>query len=95
MLLRRVGLLGVLLGGSLLFFALDVPGGLARWQDRRRQIRELQRRNEQLAREIQQRRERLHRLQTSEAERERQVRQQQRKAKPGQTIFILEEPPKP
>ncbi len=85
--------MGFLLGTALLFYALDVPGDVARWRSLRRQVRELEQRNRELAREIEQRRERLRRFQTSEAERERHLREQQRKAKPGETIFILEEPP--
>ncbi len=94
MTLRRfAGWIGFLLGAALLFLAMDVPGDVARWQSLRQQVRELEERNRELAREIQQRRARLRRFQTSEAERERHLRQQQRKAKPGETIFILEAPP--
>lgn len=79
----------MLLSGALLFYALDVPGDLARWLERRRQVRELERRNAELAREIQQRRERLRRLQTSPDEQANRVRKDQLKARPGEKIFIL------
>jgi len=84
----------LLLVAAALFFALDVPGDFLRWQERRRQARELEQINARLAEEIRQRRERLRRLQTSAAERERIIRQEQLRARPGEIIYTVPGAPK-
>lgn len=83
----------LLLAGAALFFALDVPGDLARWQERERQIRALEQSNAALEREIQDKQERLRRLQTSQTQQELRIRQEQKRVRPGETTFILPEQP--
>lgn len=84
----------LLLAAAALFFAVDAPGDFARWRQNRRQARELEQANARLAEEIGRRRERLRQLQTSAAERERIIRQEQMRARRGEIIYTLPGRPK-
>lgn len=88
-------LLLLLAAGAALFFALGAPGELARWQQQRKQIRRLEQSNAALAQEIQARRERLRQLRSSPSRQELHIRQQQKRVRKGETLFILPEPRKP
>lgn len=92
--IRRWELLVLLAAGAALFVALDVRGTIVRWQAQQRRLRELERQNVELVREIERRRERLERLRTDQAEQERHLRQQQKRVRPGEELFILPEQPK-
>ena len=63
--------------------------------ERRREIRRLEERNAESARENQLRRERLKRLQDSPSEQEMEIRKQLKLLRPGETTFILPDGPKP
>jgi len=93
----RRGLIELLLlaAGAVLFLALGAPAALARWHERRKQIRQLEQSNAALAKEIQARRERLRQLGSSPSRQELHIRQQQKRVRKGETLFILPEPPKP
>jgi cell division protein FtsB len=67
------------------------PQGLPVLMEKRREIRELQEQNADLARENEIKRNRLERLRRSQAEQELEIRQRLRLSRPGETTFILPE----
>jgi cell division protein FtsB len=73
------------------FMALRGPGGIPGWLDKQRQIHELQKRNAALSQEIAQKRAHIQRLQQSQAEQERVVRDRLKLVKPGEKVFILQD----
>ena len=73
------------------FVALRGPGGIPGLLDKQRQIRELEQRNAALARQIEQKREHINRLQDSQTEQEREVREHLKLVKPGEKIFVLQD----
>ncbi len=79
----------LLVAGCTLFFVLDVPGAVARYQDQRRQLEQLRRRNAELAREIEARKERLRRFTEDPEEQERYLRREQKRVRPGEKVFVL------
>jgi len=74
--------------------ALRGPQGIQALLEKRRGIRELQERNAEMARENERRRERIRRLGDSRSEQEMEIRKQLKMIRPGETTFILPDPPK-
>ncbi len=89
--LKYAGVLAAALLGSFLFVALDVPGDFAALLEKRKQIRELQRRNTDLAAEIRKKRERIEKLRDNRAEQELEIRERQKLLRRGETSFILQD----
>ncbi|MDW8129830.1 MAG: septum formation initiator family protein [Bryobacterales bacterium] len=79
----------LLVAGGVLFFALDVPGDMARYREQKRQLEQLRQRNAEEEREIRARQERLRRLTEDPEEQERYLRQQQKRVRPGEKVFVL------
>jgi len=92
-LLRRVGYtLAFVLVGGYAAIALRGPQGIPALTEKRREIRELQEQNANLARENQLKRERIRKLQGSLNEQELEIRKHLKMLRPGETEFILPEP---
>jgi cell division protein FtsB len=70
------------------------PQGFHALLEKRREIRELHERNTSLTREIEQRKGRIQRLEESRSEQEMEIRKQLKLVRPGETTFILPDPPK-
>ena len=92
---RRIGLVLIVVVaaayGVAFFFG---PQGFQALLEKRREIRQLQDQNAAQARENEQRRERIRRLEESRSEQEMEIRKQLKLARPGETTFILPDPPK-
>lgn len=71
------------------------PQGLQTLLEKRREIRELEYRNDEARRENERRKEKIHRLEESRSEQEMQIRKQLKLQKQGETTFILPESEQP
>jgi cell division protein FtsB len=92
---RRAGYLVV--AGVVVIYglvALRGPQGITALLDKRREVRMLEEQNAALAAENERRRERILRLEQNPTEQEMQIRKQLKLLRPGETTFILEDPPK-
>lgn len=76
------------------FLTLHGPNGLAALSAKRAQIRQLEKRNEGLAQEIERKREHIHRLAENPAEQELEIRERLKLAHPNEKIYIIGEPAK-
>jgi cell division protein FtsB len=74
------------------FFAF--PRGMHAWQEKQRQISEMEKRNAGLAREVERKKEHIKRLSDSPAEQELEIRRRLKLARPDETIYIFGEPDK-
>jgi cell division protein FtsB len=94
-LLKKCAVVAVLLllGVSALV-ALRGPNGVTGLMEKRRNIRVLQEENADLSAENRRRKERIERLKTSRAEQELEIREKLKLIRPGETQFILPDPPK-
>jgi cell division protein FtsB len=93
--LRRAGyLVAVALVFAYGWVALRGPQGIQALIEKRREIRQLQEQNAAIARENDRRKERIRRLQNSTSEQEMEIRKQLKLLRPGETTFILPDPPK-
>jgi cell division protein FtsB len=79
-----------LLVAAYAFFTLR--GGIPALMQKQRQIHELEQRNANLARQISEKRDRIQRLRESETEQELEVRQRLKLVRPGEKVFILQDP---
>ena len=75
------------------WIAFKGPRGLENLIEKQGEIRQLQEQNAQAAHENERRRERIRRLEDSRSEQEMEIRKQLRLQRPGETTFILPEPP--
>jgi cell division protein FtsB len=73
--------------------AFHGPQGIQPLLEKRKEIRTLQEQNAELVREVERRKDRIRRLADSQSEQEMEIRKQLKKLKPGETTFILPEPP--
>lgn len=83
-------LVALMIAGYALF-ALRGPQGIPGLVDKRHQIQDLEKRNADLAREIEQKRARITRLRDSQSEQELEIRQRLKLVKPDEKVFILQE----
>jgi len=74
--------------------ALRGPQGVSVLLDKRREVRLLEEQNAAKAAENERRRERIQRLEQNSTEQEMEIRKQLKLLRPGETTFILEDPPK-
>jgi cell division protein FtsB len=86
--------IAILLVASYAFFTLRGPKGLQALSDKREQIRELERRNSQLVRDIERKREHIRRLSDNPAEQELEIRERLKLVKPNEKVYILGAPVK-
>jgi cell division protein FtsB len=82
----------VLVAASYAFVTLRGPQGVPALIEKQEQIRTLEKHNADLAREIEFRRERIQRLQEDESAQELEIRQRLKLVRPGEKVFILQEP---
>jgi len=87
-------LLALLGMGAALFFALDVRGTIARWQQYERRIRVLEQQNAALAGQNRQQREYLEKLRNDPREQERRLRKERKQVRPGDMVFTPPEQPR-
>ena len=80
----------VLVAASYAFVTLR--GGIPALIQKQGEIRTLEKQNADLAREIEFRRERIQRLREDESEQELEIRQRLKLVRPGEKVFILQEP---
>lgn len=93
--LRKTGYL--IAAGALLvcgLIALRGPQGVPALMEKRKEIRFLQEQNADLSKENEQKRDRIQRLRDSQAEQELEIRKRLKLVRPGETSFILPDPPK-
>jgi cell division protein FtsB len=93
-LVKTACVLALVLVAGYAFFALCGPDGLSALGAKRREIRDLERRNAVLARDIEQRRERINRLRDSSSEQELEIRQRLKLVHPDEKVYVLQEPKK-
>jgi cell division protein FtsB len=74
------------------FFAY--PKGMHSWQEKQRQIQEMEKRNAGLAQKAERKKERIQRLSDNPAEQELEIRKRLKLAHPDEKIYILGEPEK-
>ena len=86
--------IAVLLVASYAFFTLRGPKGLTALAERRQQIRELEKRNEQLVKEIERKREHIRRLHDNPAEQELEIRERLKLVHPNEKVYIIGAPAK-
>jgi cell division protein FtsB len=86
--------IAVLLVASYAFFTLRGPKGLSALAERREQIRELEKRNEQLVKEIERKREHIRRLSDNPAEQELEIRERLKLVRPNEKVYIIGTPAK-
>jgi len=79
-----------LVGCGCLFFALRVPQGVASLKNKHEQIRQLQKENADLAKDIAEKRERIKKLRESRSEQELEVRKRLKLQRQGETAIILD-----
>jgi cell division protein FtsB len=84
-------IVAVLLVAAYAVYALRGPNGIPAVLEKREEIRQLEKRNADLAREIEQRRERISRLKESQSEQELEIRRRLKLVKPGEKVFILQD----
>jgi cell division protein FtsB len=86
--------IAVLLVASYAFFTLRGPGGLQGLSEKREQIREMERRNAQLVKDIERKREHIRRLNENPAEQELEIRERLKLVKPNEKVYIIDSPVK-
>lgn len=79
----------VLCGIVYAFVVLRGPNGIPGMVEKQRLVREYERSNQDLQREIEEKQERIKRLQSDPAEQEMEIRQRMKLARPGEKIYIL------
>ena len=82
----------VLVAASYAFVTLRGPQGVPALMQKQKEIKMLEKQNGDLAREIEFRRERIQRLREDETEQELEIRQRLKLVRPGEKVFILQEP---
>jgi cell division protein FtsB len=92
---RRAGYI-VVVGVVVIYglVALRGPQGVSALLEKRREVRLLEEQNAAKAAENERRRERIRRLEENSTEQEMEIRKQLKLLRPGETTFILEDPPK-
>jgi len=94
-LIGRIAVLIVfILVGVYGYVSLRGPQGVPALLEKWREIRKLEEENANLQRENDYRRERIKKLQESPSEQELEIRKQLKLLRPGETSFILPDPPK-
>jgi len=84
--------LAVLVAASYAFVTLRGPQGIPALMEKQKQIRAIEKQNAELAREIESRRDRIRRLEEDDSEQELEIRQRLKLVRPGEKVFILQEP---
>ena len=72
------------------FFAY--PKGMHAWQEKQRQIQEMEKRNADLAREVERKREHVNRLTNNPSEQDLEIRKRLKLLRPDEKSYIVGEP---
>ncbi len=86
-----IALVGV---AAYVFFTLEGPHGLRAFEEKRAQIRVMEKRNAALAQEIERKREHIRRLEENAAEQELEIRERLKLVRPNEKVYIIGEPAK-
>jgi cell division protein FtsB len=93
--LRRAAFFaGLALAGIYGYFALSGPHGIPAVRDRWREIRRLEEENAKLQQQNADHEKRVQKLQESSSEQELEIRKKLKLLRPGETSFVLPDPPK-
>jgi cell division protein FtsB len=92
---RFAGAAALLLLAGYAFIALQGPQGVPGLMEKRRLIRDYEKQNADMARKIEQQRARIGRFNDSSSGQEMEIRQRLKMVKPGEKVFILQDPPSP
>jgi cell division protein FtsB len=84
--------LAVLVAAGYALVTLQGPQGIPALMQKQKDIRTYEKENADLAREIEDRRERIKRLREDESEQELEIRQRLKLVRPGEKVFILQDP---
>ena len=76
------------------YAVLAFPKGMHAWQERQRQIQEMEKRNAGLAQEVERKKEHIKRLTDNPSEQELEIRRRLKLAHPDEKIYIFGEPEK-
>ena len=68
------------------------PKGIHAWQDKQRQVQEMEKRNADLAKEVERQKERINRLNNNPAEQELEIRKRLKLVRPDEKLFITSDP---
>lgn len=90
---RIAGVVALLLLAGYAFIALQGQQGIPGLMDKRRQIREYEKKNADLARKIEEQRARIDRYSDSSSGPEMEIRQRLKLVKPDEKVFVLQDPP--
>lgn len=91
---RSAYLIALLVVGSYAFVTLRGPGGISAISEKRSEIRQLEKRNETLAQEIERKREHIRRLAQNPAEQELEIRERLKLVRPNEKVYIIGNPAK-
>src|SRR4051812_5380575 len=91
---RFAYVIAFVLVASYAFVTLRGPKGLHALEEKRVQIRELEKRNAALAQEIERKREHIRRLNDNPAEQELEIRERLKLVHPNEKVYILGDPAK-
>ena len=75
------------------FFAF--PQGMHAWQDKQRQIQEMEKRNDGLAKQVERQKEYINRLKNSPAAQELEIRKRLKLLHPEEKLYIMGDPDAP
>ena len=70
------------------------PKGMHAWQDKQGQVQEMEKRNANLAKEVERQKEHINRLNNNPAEQELEIRKRLKLAHPDEKVYIVGEPDK-
>jgi cell division protein FtsB len=84
---RFVYVLVFLVAVAYAFFA--VPQGLHAWQDKQRQIQEMEKRNDSLAKQVERQKEYINRLKNNPAAQELEIRKRLKLLHPEEKLYIM------
>ncbi len=76
---------------SYAFFAF--PRGMHAWQDKQRQVQEMEKRNANLAKEVERQKEHINRLNNNPAEQELEIRKRLKLLHPDEKLYIMGDHP--
>jgi len=84
--------LAVLIAAGYALVTLQGPQGVPALIQKQQEIKAREKENAELARDIEERRERIKRLREDESEQELEIRQRLKLVRPGEKVFILQDP---
>jgi cell division protein FtsB len=87
-------MVAVLLAGSYALVTLRGPKGLPALYEKRTQIREMEKRNQTLTRDIERKREHIRRLADNPGEQELEIRERLKLVRPNEKVYIIGDPGK-